>query len=45
MPSLEPAMVTIPYIKGVVYSWFINTYTFIDIPLLTFLCVENSSFG
>ena len=43
MLSLEFVMVTILYTESAYYSWFINIYTFVNVLLLTFLCVESSS--
>ena len=40
---LELVIIIIPYTEGVFHSWFFDIYTFVSIPLLFSLCVENIS--
>ena len=43
MLSLESVIVVVLRTEGAYHSLFINIYTFIGVPLLTFSCVKNSS--
>ena len=45
MLSLKLIIAVILYTVNVLNSWSFDIYTFVSVPLLTFLCGENSSVG